>query len=260
MQPEPGWGLPSVRACARSAASVGPPAFAVGAFRQKAKGVRERGTGDTVPAQSGLQTPRGLPVLLLLPSSSEQECILPPPLLGMLWSTPGCRRAGGGCRSTRNLSSRSWCPHHPPNCPLLTLTGSGCRTGVSCATWGTGGWGTTRSIQPIIPRAAGSAEGSPAGRRPAAGVHTAQGIPAAPAAHAVSRAAQKGPWCPSVCTSCLGNTALQHSQSKPGSTPHPSPLLRANYTFCFILTISVKLAFHKGSSSVRCFIFTACPY
>lgn len=152
------------------------------------------------------------------------------------------------------------CAHRLPGNPqtgsLLTLAGSGSCTrarGVSSIRWGTRGWGTTRSIQPSIPLPVGSKEGSLAGERPAAVVHAPQGILGAPAAHAVPRAAQKGPVHPSISTSCLGNAVLQHSQTKPSSTPDASLLSGANYTLYFKLTGSVKLAFPKCNCLLRVF-------
>lgn len=176
MQPEPGWGLPSVRAW--SAACVGPPAFPVGAFRAKGRRCQRMRHRRHCPVQRGLQTSRSPRP----PAASQQLRVgsWPPIPPGDAVQHPWvlqCWR-GQAHKGTGHLSSHSWCPHTPQAGSLLTLAGSSSCTGVSSVTWGTGGCGTTRSIQPIIPLAAGSAEGSPAGKSPAAGVHTAQGIPA----------------------------------------------------------------------------------
>lgn len=166
----------------------------------------------------------------MLPAASQQLGEGMPPGLHPSW---GCCGASQGVAvqgldteapGISLLSSQGT----PQTGSPLTLAGSGSRTGaggVSSARWGTGGWGTTRSIQPSIPPPAGSEEGSPASQRPAAAVHALREISGAPAAHAVPRAAQKGPWRPSVSTSCLGNAALQRSQTKTSSNLDPSLLL-----------------------------------
>lgn len=193
--------------------------------RQK---VSESQAQGTLSLLKGSCKPQGLPVLSCCIHPQQLRVGMHPgphPSWGCCGAPPGAAVLGMDAEAPGIFQHAHGVPITPQSGSLLTLTGSGSCTGISFVTWGAGGWGTTRSIQPIIPLAAGSAEGSPAGKRPAAGVHTAQGTPPAPAAHAVSRAAQKGPWCPSVSTSCLGNMALQHSQTKPRSTPHPSPLL-----------------------------------
>lgn len=97
MQPEPGWGLPSVRAW--SAACVGPPAFPVGAFRAKGRRCQRMRHRRHCPVQRGLQTSRSPHP----PAASQQLRVgswppIPPgdavqhPWVLQCWRGPGTQR------------------------------------------------------------------------------------------------------------------------------------------------------------------------
>lgn len=217
MQPEPVWALPSVRA--RAAASVGPAAFPVGAFRAKGRRCQRMRHRGHCPCSKVATNPRDSLSSFCFPAAQSSW---PPSLLGMLWSIPGCCSAGGGCRGTRHLSSCPWCPHHPPGWLPADLSWLQLlHRGLLCHT-GHGGLGD-HSVNPAHhPADCGHCRGVSSWQEPSS--RGAQ-CPGNASCTSCSHCLLKGPRCPAVPTSCLGNKALQHSQSKPGSTPHPSLLL-----------------------------------
>lgn len=162
----------TLRACLLSSI-CGASSLSCRCLQDKRQEVSQNEAQGTLSLFKGGCKPQGLPVLLLLPSSSEQECIpapIPPgdaAVLGMAAEAPGTSHHAHGVPITPQAGS------------LLTLAGC---TGVSSATWGTGGWGTTRSIQPIMPLAAGTARALQLAGAQHGGAHC-PGTPAAPAAH-----------------------------------------------------------------------------